>query len=174
MADRAANHARTDSSRTELMRAQKRALVSQPTSANRRAPSEGKACLQQPDRPMSDCIRPSRPLELRWESRDSVPNELTRETAQSETSPVDTSNGDDQPTWLTTRAAATLLSMSVDALQMALARRATRTADGGVEARLDGIFAQKFGRRWRVMLASRWTSSKDVEPTDRASERTLR
>jgi hypothetical protein len=103
-----------------------------------------------------------------------VPNELTRETAQSETPPVDTSNGDDQPTWLTTRAAATLLSMSVDALQMALARRATRTGDGGVEARLDGIFAQKFGRRWRVMLASRWTSSKDVETTDRASERTLR
>jgi len=65
---------------------------------------------------------------------------------------------DASPTWLTVRDAAAVLAMSIDALHMALARRARKSVDGTVSAEWDGISARKIGRRWRIALSSRWRS----------------
>jgi hypothetical protein len=46
--------------------------------------------------------------------------------------------------------------MSPGSLRKALERRARRTADGGVEAELDGLRARKLANRWLVSLGPYW------------------
>ncbi len=86
------------------------------------------------------------PLDLAFDAR--APAKALQETAAH----------DAGPTWMTVREAAEVLAMSIDALHMALARRARRNADGSVAAEWDGISARKIGRRWRIALSSRWRS----------------
>jgi hypothetical protein len=54
------------------------------------------------------------------------------------------------------RAAAWRLGMSPGSLRKALERRAERTADGGIEAELDGLPARKLASRWLVSLGTHW------------------
>ena len=58
--------------------------------------------------------------------------------------------------WLTVRDAASVLSVSPDALRRAFERHARSAPDGGTEAEVDGVRARKFGRQWRVMLGNAW------------------
>ncbi len=60
--------------------------------------------------------------------------------------------------WYALRDAAGLLGLSVGALRKQLERRATRAADGGVEALVDGVRARKFAGRWRVSFGPSWAS----------------
>ena len=71
--------------------------------------------------------------------------------------------------WVSIETAASILSLSAAALRRSIERRAQRVADGGIEARLDGIRARKLGRIWRVSLGASWTLD---EPTsDRVGSR---
>jgi hypothetical protein len=64
------------------------------------------------------------------------------------------------------------------ALRKALDRRATRTADGGIEAELDGVHARKLGRLWRVALSAAWSNPELAGPSPakhtRASSQSMR
>ncbi len=86
------------------------------------------------------------------------PLDLAFEPMASASTLPETAIHDTGPTWMTVREAAHVLAMSIDALHMALARRARRNADGSVAAEWDGISARKIGRRWRIALSSRWRS----------------
>lgn len=59
--------------------------------------------------------------------------------------------------WYPLRDAALVLGVSPSALRKVLERRATRAADGGVEAVVDGVRARKFVNRWRVSFGEAWT-----------------
>jgi hypothetical protein len=59
--------------------------------------------------------------------------------------------------WISVQSAADLLGLTATALRKSLDRRAVRSADGGIEAELDGVRARKLGRLWRVTLSSAWT-----------------
>lgn len=61
------------------------------------------------------------------------------------------------PRWYALRDAATILSVTPSALRKQLERRAVQTADGGVEAHIDGVRARKFANRWRVLFGRAWT-----------------
>ena len=58
--------------------------------------------------------------------------------------------------WVSLGRAAAFLGMNTAALRKALERRATRAADGGTEASVDGVRARKFGRLWRVRFSEAW------------------
>jgi hypothetical protein len=72
--------------------------------------------------------------------------------------------------WRSVEDAAAFLGMPVRVLRQTIASKA-RTADGRIEAHLDGIIARKLGRRWRVWLSAQWTAPK---PPDRAAARRAR
>jgi hypothetical protein len=59
--------------------------------------------------------------------------------------------------WISLQSAADLLGLTPAALRKSLDRRAARSADGGIEAELDGVRARKLGRLWRVTLSPAWT-----------------
>lgn len=59
--------------------------------------------------------------------------------------------------WYALRDAAPMLGVSTAALRKLLERRAVRAADGGTEARVDGVRARKFANRWRVSFGKPWT-----------------
>jgi hypothetical protein len=59
--------------------------------------------------------------------------------------------------WISVQTAADLLGLTPAALRKSLDRRAVRSADGGIEAELDGVRARKLGRLWRVTLSTAWT-----------------
>lgn len=61
------------------------------------------------------------------------------------------------PRWYALRDAATILSVTPSALRKQLERRAVKVADGGTEARVDGVRARKFANRWRVSFGRVWT-----------------
>lgn len=61
--------------------------------------------------------------------------------------------------WVSLPVAAEVLGMTAAALRKALDRKAMRTADGGIEAELDGVRGRKLGRLWRVTLSAAWTVS---------------
>jgi hypothetical protein len=69
--------------------------------------------------------------------------------------------------WRSVEDAAAFLGMPVRVLRQTIASKA-RTADGRIEAHLDGIIARKLGRRWRVWLSVQWTTP---EPPGRAAAR---
>jgi hypothetical protein len=58
--------------------------------------------------------------------------------------------------WVSVQSAADILGLTSAALRKSLDRRATRVADGGIEAELDGVRGRKFGRLWRVTLSAAW------------------
>jgi hypothetical protein len=58
--------------------------------------------------------------------------------------------------WYALRDAAEILSTSPEALRKQFERRARLTADGGVEADVDGVRARKFANRWRVCFGDAW------------------
>lgn len=58
--------------------------------------------------------------------------------------------------WYALRQAAEVLSVSPEALRKQFERKARRTADGGVEADVDGVRARKFANRWRVCFGDAW------------------
>jgi hypothetical protein len=58
--------------------------------------------------------------------------------------------------WFALRDAADILSVSPEALRKQFERKARRTADGGVEADVDGVRARKFANRWRVCFGDAW------------------
>jgi hypothetical protein len=60
------------------------------------------------------------------------------------------------PSWLPLLAAAQHLGESADSLRKKLERAAVKSADGGVEAELDGLRARKLGRLWKVRLSDAW------------------
>lgn len=55
--------------------------------------------------------------------------------------------------WMSLASAAGILGMTAPALRKALDARATPSADGAIEAELNGIRGRKQGRTWRVLLA---------------------
>jgi hypothetical protein len=59
--------------------------------------------------------------------------------------------------WMTVADAAARIGTPVVSLRRLVERHARRTPDGGIEARFDGIVAQKIGRQWRLHLGKRWT-----------------
>jgi hypothetical protein len=60
--------------------------------------------------------------------------------------------------WMSIEDAAGILGLPVITLRRTIERNAKKTADGSVEARVDGIVAKKCGGRlWRVFLDARWT-----------------
>ena len=59
--------------------------------------------------------------------------------------------------WYALRDAASMLSVTPAALRKQMERRAQRTPDGIVEAKLDGVRGRKFGGRWRVSFDKSWT-----------------
>jgi hypothetical protein len=59
--------------------------------------------------------------------------------------------------WLSLQSAADILGLTAAALRKSLDRRAVRSADGGIEAEIDGVRGRKLGRLWRVMLSPAWT-----------------
>ena len=59
--------------------------------------------------------------------------------------------------WYTLRDAARILGISPGALRKVLERRATRAADGGTEASVDGVRGRLFTNRWRVSFGEAWT-----------------
>jgi hypothetical protein len=60
--------------------------------------------------------------------------------------------------WMSIEDAASILGISIISLRRTIERHARKTADGSVEARVDGIAARKCGGRlWRVHLDSAWT-----------------
>lgn len=59
--------------------------------------------------------------------------------------------------WYPLRDAAQILAVTPAALRKQLERRTERAADGGVEARIDGVRARKFANRWRVSFGKPWT-----------------
>lgn len=58
--------------------------------------------------------------------------------------------------WYPLRDAANILGVSPEALRKQFERKARRTADGGVEADVDGVRARKFANRWRVAFGESW------------------
>jgi hypothetical protein len=58
--------------------------------------------------------------------------------------------------WYALRQAAEILSVSPEALRKQFERKARCTADGGVEADVDGVRARKFANRWRVCFGGAW------------------
>jgi hypothetical protein len=58
--------------------------------------------------------------------------------------------------WISVQAAAEILGLTSAALRKSLDRRAVRSADGGIEAELDGVRGRKLGRLWRVALSPAW------------------
>ena len=78
------------------------------------------------------------------------------------------------PRWVPLERAAAFLGMNTSALRNALERRATRAADGGTEASLDGVRARKFGRLWRVKFSEAWcgpVSARMLQSGHRESDR---
>ncbi len=59
--------------------------------------------------------------------------------------------------WMSIEEAAGVLRVPTVTFRRAIERSARRTADGSVEARVDGVRARKFGRLWRVWLDPGWT-----------------
>lgn len=59
--------------------------------------------------------------------------------------------------WYTVPDAAGFLSISADGLRKRLERNARTTANGGIEAEIDGVRGRKFGNQWRVALGPSWT-----------------
>ena len=64
--------------------------------------------------------------------------------------------------WLGTDEAAAILGVRELTLRRSLERNARRLPDGSIAAKVDGVSARKFGRRWRVVLDALW-----LEPTQR-------
>jgi hypothetical protein len=64
--------------------------------------------------------------------------------------------------WLGTVEAAAILGVRELTLRRSLERNARRLTDGSIVAKIDGVVARRFGRRWRVMLDALW-----LEPTER-------
>lgn len=60
------------------------------------------------------------------------------------------------PRWFPLRDAAAALGVTPGALRKLLERHAAKAADGGVEARIDGIRARKLTNRWRVSFSKPW------------------
>lgn len=58
--------------------------------------------------------------------------------------------------WLPLLTAAELLGESAESLRKKLERASTPSADGVVEARLDGVVARKQGRLWKLRLSDGW------------------
>jgi hypothetical protein len=58
--------------------------------------------------------------------------------------------------WYALREAASILSVSPEALRKHFERKARRAADGGTEAHVDGVRARKFANRWRVSFDEAW------------------
>jgi len=58
--------------------------------------------------------------------------------------------------WVSLDRAAAHLGLNAAQLRKTLERRATRAADGGTEAMVDGVRARKFGRLWRVRFSEAW------------------
>ncbi|MDI1484769.1 hypothetical protein [Polyangium sp. y55x31] len=58
--------------------------------------------------------------------------------------------------WVSLDRAAAHLGLNAAQLRKTLERRATRAADGGTEASVDGVRARKFGRLWRVRFSEAW------------------
>ena len=69
---------------------------------------------------------------------------------------TDANKGATAPAWLTVAAAAPILDYEPVSLRRLLDRHARRTADGGVEAVVDGVVGRKIGRSWRVQLSAAW------------------
>jgi hypothetical protein len=63
-------------------------------------------------------------------------------------------------TWMSVEEGARILGVPVVSFRRVLERSARRRPDGGVEAKVDGILARKFGRLWRVWLDPAWTEPK--------------
>ncbi len=57
-----------------------------------------------------------------------------------------------ESTWISLNQAAPHLGLSADALRKRLERNTRRNVDGRLEARVDGIWAKKWGTSWRVRL----------------------
>ena len=72
--------------------------------------------------------------------------------------------------WLPLRAAATILSVTPDALRKQFERRAQKAPDGVVEARIDGVHARKFGGRWRVALGPQWSQPDVIRSPSQSRE----
>ena len=64
----------------------------------------------------------------------------------------------EEPSWITIREAAGVLGYTPVSLRRAIERNSRRAADGGIEARFDGLRAKKLGRTWRVLLSRAWTT----------------
>lgn len=73
-----------------------------------------------------------------------------------------TSSPESVARWMSVEAAARFLDLSADALRRTIERHAVRGDGGGIEARIDGVIARKFGRLWRVKFSAAWTDSTDA------------
>lgn len=60
------------------------------------------------------------------------------------------------PGWMNVDQAAAVLDILPITLRRSIERNARRGPNGTVEAKVDGIHARKFGRRWRVALDDAW------------------
>lgn len=58
--------------------------------------------------------------------------------------------------WVSIATAAAFLDLSPDRLRKTVERHA-RKVDGAIESNVDGVFARKFGRLWRVRFSASWT-----------------
>lgn len=62
--------------------------------------------------------------------------------------------------WMSAEEAATILGVPVVTFRRALERNARKRPDGGVDAKVDGVTARKWGRLWRVLLDPDWMKAR--------------
>ncbi len=72
----------------------------------------------------------------------------------------DVASGEEQRSnprmWISVERAARTLDIHPTTLRRHLEKNVFRSADGGIEARVDGIVARKLGNRWKLLLGPAW------------------
>lgn len=62
--------------------------------------------------------------------------------------------------WMSVEEAASILGVPTVTFRRAIERNARKRADGGTEAKVDGVTARKWGRLWRVLLDEGWMKAR--------------
>ncbi|MFO0590527.1 MAG: hypothetical protein U0441_23495 [Polyangiaceae bacterium] len=62
--------------------------------------------------------------------------------------------------WMSVEEAASILGVPTVTFRRAIERNARKRADGGTDAKVDGVTARKWGRLWRVLLDPDWMKAR--------------
>jgi hypothetical protein len=62
--------------------------------------------------------------------------------------------------WMSVDEAAAILGVPTVTFRRAIERNARKRPDGGIDAKIDGVTARKWGRLWRVLLDADWMKAR--------------